>query len=343
VSSKRLFFLLLVFCIACKPPAKPVKSAQAGGPQARAAGPAVRATVVTIQTTIEPTKKTLSQTLTIADDRARSSAEVDAWRLFDLKQNRVTFVDDIRKTYRHETLASLLQTRRIALASAAPETMPHPTIARTGAKQTIAGMEATQYVISAGAYRRELWMGGGQAIPAKLFPMMLVSEMPSTYAAGMMRNVEETLLNVPGFPLRDHIELPVGDKKYVIDRSVVSVEQKDVASSLLNVAQGYEQVSTKPLLPPPPPKQTLLPAGLPTVAPPPPPPPTPPKIAAPAPAKKKAAAPAVKKKKVSKALKKKKAAPVAKKKVAPTPAKKKAAPVKKTAPVKKKTAPAKKK
>src|SRR5207253_9052546 len=127
-----------------------------------------------------------------------------------------------------------------------------------------------------------------------LFPMMLASEMPSTYAAGMMRNVEETLLAVRGFPLRDHIELPVGDKKYVIDRAVVRIEQKNVDSSLLNVARGYEQVPTKPLLPPPPPKQTLLPAGLPAVAPPPPPPPTTPKVVKPAPAPAKKKAPVVK-------------------------------------------------
>jgi len=338
VSSKGLFYFLLVVCIACKPPAKPQQpaKAQAGGPQAQAAGPPVRATVVTFRTTIQPANKTLTETLVIANDRARSSAELDAWRLFDLKQNRVTFVDDIRKTYRHETLASLLQTRRAALANGAPETMPRPAIARTGATQTIAGLEATQYVISSGAYRRELWIGGGKAIPAQLFPMMLASEMPSTYAAGMMRNVEETLLGIQGFPLRDHTELPVGDRKYVIDRSVVSIELKDVASSLLNVAGGYEQVSTKPLLPPQPPKQTLLPAGLPAVAPPPPPPPAPPKVTAPAPAKKKAA-PVVKKTTTKKAapVVKKKAAP-AKKKAAPV-VKKKPAPAKKKAPVKKKT------
>ncbi|MCU1347905.1 MAG: Histone H1-like nucleoprotein [Acidobacteria bacterium] len=285
MSCKRLVFSLLVFCIACKPAAK-------SGPQLAkppASGPQVRATVVTFQTTIQPANKTLTHTLTIANGRARSSAELDSWRLFDPKQDRVTFVDDIRRTFRHESLASLLKTRHTALAGEVPATMPRPAIGRGTVAQTIAGIEATPYVISSGAYRRELWIGATDAIPPQLFPMMLASEMPSTYAIPLMRSVEETLLEVKGFPLRDHIELPVGDKKYVIDRTVTSIEQKNVPSSLLDVPNGYQEVTTKPLLPPPAPRQTLLPAGIPTVAPPPPPPPPPKVTPPPAPAKQKPA------------------------------------------------------
>lgn len=360
MSSKRLVFFFLIFCIACKPPAQQApKAGQAGQPQARAAGPAVRGTVVTFQTTIQPANKTFTHTLTIADDRARSSSELDAWRLFDLRQNRVTFVDDVRKTYRSETLDSLLKGRRDLFSNGAPETMPRPSIARTGAKQTIAGLEATQYLVTSGAYRRELWLGGDRTLPAQLFPMMLASELPSTYAAAMMRNVDETLLAAHGFPLRDHIELPVGNQKYVIDRSVVKIEQASVDSSLLNVARGYEEVATKPMLPPPAPKQTLLPAGLPAVAPPPPPPPAPPKVvtpelepapaASPAPAKTKA--PAKKTtttKKTTTAKKPGAKAPAAKKttatkKTSPAkkPAAKKAAPGKAKAPAAKAAAPKK--
>ena len=352
MSSKRLVFFLLVFCIACKPPAKQPAQA-AGRPQARAAGPAVRGTVVTFQTTIQPANKTFTHTLTIANDRARSSSELDAWRLFDLKQNRVTFVDDVRKTYRNETLASLLKARRDLFANGAPETMPRPSIARTGAKQTIAGLEATQYLVTSGGYRRELWLGGAKQLPAQLFPMMLASELPSTYAAAMMRNVDETLLGAQGFPLRDHIELPVGDKKYVVDRAVVKIEEKDVDSSLLNVANGYEEVTAKPMLPPAAPKQTLLPAGLPAVAPPTPPPPPPPKVVKPAPAAAPAKAPAAKKTTKKPAAKpattkKKPAAKPATTTKKPAAAKakaatKKAAPAKAKAPATKAKAPAAKK
>jgi len=43
-------------------------------------------TVVTIQTTIQPANKTYTHTLVIANDRARSSDEVDEWRLFDFRE-----------------------------------------------------------------------------------------------------------------------------------------------------------------------------------------------------------------------------------------------------------------
>jgi len=301
VNSKLLVFSFLAFCIACKPPVKP-------GPQpatAQAVGPQVRATVVTFQTTVQPGNRTLTNTLTIANGKVRSSAELDSWRLFDLNRKQVTFVDDIGKTFRNESLESLLATRRAALAADVPEGMPRPKIEHGTAKQTIAGTETTPYVISSGGYRRELWIGMPAGVPPQLYAMMLASEQPSTYAVGMMRDVEETLLDVPGFPLRDHIELPVGDRRYVLDRTVTSIEQKDIPSAVLNVAGGYEEVTAKPVLPPPAPKQTLLPAGIPTVAPPapaPPPPAAKPATKAPAVVKKPAA---LKKKRVAKKASKK--------------------------------------
>src|SRR5512141_1930879 len=57
--------------------------------------PSVEATVVTIQTTIQPENRTFTHSLVIGADRARSGDEVDRWRLFDFKSDRVTFVDDI--------------------------------------------------------------------------------------------------------------------------------------------------------------------------------------------------------------------------------------------------------
>src|SRR5436190_938283 len=105
---KRLVLLLVLVCITCKQP--PPQTA------APAAGPQVNATVVTIRTTIEPDKKTYTHAIVIANGVARSTSELDQWRLFDTKSKSVTFVDDIAKTTRTESFESLLKSHRAKLA-----------------------------------------------------------------------------------------------------------------------------------------------------------------------------------------------------------------------------------
>ena len=74
MSCKRLFSILLVFCIACKAPSakrepEPVTT--------KTGGPKVHATVVTIESKLQPGNRALTNTLTIAGDRARSDDELD--------------------------------------------------------------------------------------------------------------------------------------------------------------------------------------------------------------------------------------------------------------------------
>jgi hypothetical protein len=226
-------------------------------PPRPAAGPLVRATVVTIRTIIDrsdpanptnpssPATKTLTHTLTFTTNRARSSDEIDHWRLFDLRSGRVTFVDDIARTYRSEAAASLRNHHRRLLAVELPENAPHVSIAASGAKRTfVQGIEARQYLITVGAYRRELWIASQSPIPSELFATMLACETPSSPLAGMAREVDEALLAIRGFPMLDHSELSLGHgAKYVIDRAVVDIRQQDVPASYLNVGAGYRDVT----------------------------------------------------------------------------------------------------
>jgi hypothetical protein len=232
---KRLALLcLLVVCISCKPAPKPVKTA--------AAGPVVRATVVTMRTTIEPDKRTFDTTLIIAGDRVRNTADRDTWRLYDTKARTVTFVDDVDKTIRTEPLATILQRRKTTFASALPAHFPHARITRGSATKTIQGVKTEQSVIDAGTYKRELWLGEHRAIPRDLFAMMHAAEPPSTPLAPMMRDVDAALVAMRGFPLADHSEVEYGKTKLVVDRTVVSIVQKDVPESLVTPPKNYRAV-----------------------------------------------------------------------------------------------------
>jgi len=204
VRSKRL--IAFVVAVACsKPIAKlPQRAISA------ALEPTVPATVITIQTSLQPQNRTLSHSIVIANNHARSDNELDRWRLFDLEKNTITYVDDLAKTYYTVPFKA---------------EQPGANVLHTGATRMLQGVEASQFVIQMGGYQRQLWVGEPPSVPAQLFGMM-----NADFAA------------IRGFPLIDHAELPYGKSRMVVDHSVLKIEQKNVPLSLLNVRSEYKQI-----------------------------------------------------------------------------------------------------
>lgn len=235
---RRLALLVSLVCVSCKEPARP-----AARP---AAGPQVRATVVTVRTTNPPDPAARTHMLVIAGDRARSTAERDVWRIFDAKAKTVTFVDDVERTVRTEPLAKLIALRRAANTAALPPYYPRVRLERTDEKKTVAGAAAQQHVVRSGEYRRELWLAEHPAIPAGLFAMMHASDAPSSPLAPMMRAADEALMTARGFPLIDRTEVPLGEGRLIVDRTVISVAERNVPEAMLTVPKGYKDVTPKP-------------------------------------------------------------------------------------------------
>ena len=219
---------------------KPVQQPQAR-PTANAE-PQVRATVVTVQTTLQPAKKTLTHQIVIAGERVRSMDDIDRWRLIDLRQNTVTFVDDITRSYRTESLAALVNKRRQAMAEEAPRGVRPAEFISTGAQRVMQNVPTSQSVIRAGGYQRQLWMANHPALPANLFSVLYASEPIRSRYAPVLKNVDAALINLRGFPFVDHAELPYGKAKLVIDRTVTSIEQRDIPAKWLNVNPRYTEV-----------------------------------------------------------------------------------------------------
>jgi hypothetical protein len=210
-------------CAACKPAPAPSTQNVAK----------IRATVVTIETKLQPQNKTLTHTLIIAKGLARSSDDVDAWRLFDLRKKSVTFVDDIANTAQDVPLAELIAARQKDLAQPLPPGLPHAEFLATGATRVLLGVPASEHLLRMGGYQRHLWIAKHPALPNELFAMMQASTPRTSPLAGIARAADEALMNVDGFPLLDHAELAFGNKKLVVERSVVKIEQKDVPASWL--------------------------------------------------------------------------------------------------------------
>lgn len=201
----------------------------------------VRANVMTVRTSIEPSKRTSTHTIVIGESLARSTAEAPVWHLYDFRQDRVTTVDDLAKTYRVESVSSLVAARQRRFRAAAEELLPEATARATGVSRPVLGLAASQIVISAGAYQRQLWFAPHPKVPPQLFAMMHASgEVEPSQA---MRQVDDFLVSARGFPLADHTEIPYGTATIVIDRVVESVLPRDVPASLLVLPPGYRDVT----------------------------------------------------------------------------------------------------
>jgi len=185
-------------------------------------------------------------TIVIANDRARSTNERDVWRLYDLRAKTVTFVDDIERTFHSESIESMVLKRRAAMRETLPPHYPIVKFRRGEATRTILGLTAQEAVIESGAYQRQLWVAEHPSIPRSLFATMHATEPVSSPLAAMMRAADAALIDLSGFPLLDHAELPYGKEKLVIDRAVVRVAERDVPEAMLMVPKEYRDVSEAP-------------------------------------------------------------------------------------------------
>lgn len=233
MTGKRLL-IVLALLVACKPAQKPVD---------KGALPRVPATVISIRTAIAG--QVTSHEVVIAGSRARNTAELDVWRLYDTKAGTVTFVDEIGRTIRTESVASLRAKRSRTLAAALPAHFPAARLSRGPARQLL-GVHTEQHLVEVGAYKRELWLGRHPAVPDDLFGMMVASDNPASPLAPMMRAADQELLRVKGFPLADRIEVPIGERSHVVERTVVSIASRQVPETMFALPRDYRDVTPKP-------------------------------------------------------------------------------------------------
>lgn len=236
--------IIVLLFVACER----VQQVLPGGP---AAVRQTRATVVTIRTTVQPGNRTTTHAVVIGESAARSTEEVANWRLFDFRRNRVTYVDDVGRTYRVVPLSTLVQDRRAHNSREAIPAHPRAEYTLTDERQSILGVQARQATIRLGNYERQLWFATHPRIPANLFALMLVSERRASSFGQVTRTIDEGLLAVRGFPIMDHAELPYGKEMMVVDRNVVRIEQRNVPAALLEIPRTYREIKEPVVSPPP--------------------------------------------------------------------------------------------
>ena len=211
----------------------------------KASGPRVRAKVLTYHVEVPSRKLAARMKIAIHGDLARSGEEIDRWRLINTRQQTVTFVDTIGKTWRVEPFQTLVAQRRALMQKPMTSNVPQAALKRTGKTAEYGGVRTEEYLIQLGGYRRSLAIGSISGVPANLFPLFVASESMEDERAGVMAGVFPQLLSFKGFPVHDRSELPYGKGMLIIDKRLLSVTDEEVPAAWFEIPKEFEQTGVK--------------------------------------------------------------------------------------------------
>ncbi len=223
--------------IACSRPVSQPSAARSGGPK-------VKARVLTIRMTTEPEKQDLTYEIMAWNGKVRLGNEKDRWRLIDLQDQSVLFVDDVAQIWWRESLDVLKREKKRQWDRPLPAGIPRARIAATAQKRRIGGVDATQYVIRAGGYVRSLWLSDDPLLGSGFFPLLIASDPVSPSYAGVMRDAGSGLIGLHGFPVLDETELPWKGQVLKIRNELTSVTEKDVPEELFTIPANYREHGT---------------------------------------------------------------------------------------------------
>lgn len=204
--------------------------------------PLIEADVLTLRSTSSDKQESLLDIM-VARNKVRFSNELDSWRLIDLEAGTVTFVDAVAETYRTKSLQQLAAEKRRAAQAPLPPFIKPPTFSATGRTETIAGVEASEWVLEMGDYRRELWLSRSPLVHPRFLALSVGSEELGGAYAAAMAPVHTRLMSLEGFPLRERITVPLGKEVLVHERRLERRGKKRVPRALLELPPNYRHLT----------------------------------------------------------------------------------------------------
>jgi hypothetical protein len=203
-------------------------------------GATVAATVLTIRESSHPPTRAFLHRVVVAGSKVRLGDEKDQWRLFDLERRTVTWVDDVARTYREVPLDALVRSRERQLREAIPSSgLRAVSVRDTGETRVVAGITARRLTMELGGYRREVWLST-EPLAGKVFLRMLTASEPiSEPWAGVIREVQRTLMRSEGFPVIDVSHLTWDGGELLFQRRLVKVEKLQVPLQWVTIPAGY--------------------------------------------------------------------------------------------------------
>jgi hypothetical protein len=205
----------------------------------------IEADVLTMRTiTTTPQKSERLGQIVLFEGKVRFADELDTWRLIDLEKGTVTFVDVVGESYRAVSLEDLAAEKRSKSAMPLPPFIKPATIAATGSSEKINGVDAAEFVVSMGAYRRELWLSARPLIHPRFLALSIGSEELGGNYAAAMAPVHMKMMAMEGFPLRDIITYPSGNATVTLERRLEKRGKQRVPRSLIEIPANFRNVTT---------------------------------------------------------------------------------------------------
>lgn len=229
---------------ACSAPDIPIP----GMVRATPPGRRVQARVLSIRTNLRGKPQGFRHLIVYANNRVRIGNEVDPWRLFDLTARTVTFVDDSARTYRTDSLSSVVRKHRQLLSTPLPGLIKPADVEILSQPESWNNIPIRRYRIRSGGYRRELWMSVTPIIPEPFWILYLATEPVEGPYAGILQKAHGLLLQTTGFPVVDRSDMEYDGRAFTVEKVLENVNDRAVPASWLEVPAGYKNLTpiTKP-------------------------------------------------------------------------------------------------
>jgi hypothetical protein len=201
----------------------------------------VEATVYSFRVRVAPEGRETIERFAIHAGRLRLPGERLRWRLIDLREHTVTFVDELAKTVERKSFEEVLTELRAA--SARDEGVPVARVVPGGEERQLHGQRVDLYVMTLGSgYVRRLWITREPFIHEDVFLVLLATNPPSNRNLPALRELIDLIDRIDGYPLLDQSEMTLGGVEHTIERSLIAVADQSVPAAWFELP-GWAETS----------------------------------------------------------------------------------------------------
>jgi hypothetical protein len=209
-------------------------------------GAGVEAKVYSFRVRVEPQGRDTIDRIAVHSQRLRLPGERLRWRLVDLQEHTVTFVDEIARTVERRSFAEILDDLRESATR--DEGVPVARVVAGGQEQILHGQSVELYVMTLGSgYTRRLWITREPFIHEDIFLLLLATNPPSNRNLPALRELIGLFDRIDGYPLLDESAMTLSEVEHTIERTLIAVADEIVPGAWFELPDWAEAALTESL------------------------------------------------------------------------------------------------